>query len=100
MLVVKNLLANGGDRRDTGSIPRSGRSLKEGMANESSILAWRIPWTEEPERLQSTGSQRVIHDRSNLACICVRVEYVTWTNLYDVRITAKKLSNIFILQKS
>ena len=74
--------------------------LKEGMATQSSILAWRIPWTEEPEGLQSTGSQRVIHDRSNLACTCVRVEYVTWTNLYDVRITAKKLSNIFILQKS
>ena len=34
----------------------------------SSILAWRIPWTEEPGRLQSTGSQRVGHDWSDLAC--------------------------------
>ena len=33
-------------------------SLEEGMATHSSILAWRIPWTEEPGRLQSTGSQR------------------------------------------
>ena len=33
--------------------------LEEGMATHSSILAWRVPWTEEPGRLQSTGSQRV-----------------------------------------
>ena len=32
------------------------------MATQSSILAWRIPWTEEPEGLQSIGSQRVRHD--------------------------------------
>ena len=36
--------------------------LEEGMATHSSILAWRIPWTEEPGGLQSTGSQRVGHD--------------------------------------
>ena len=36
--------------------------LEEGMATHSSILAWRIPWTEEPGRLQSTGSHRVGHD--------------------------------------
>ena len=41
--------------------------LEEGMATHSSILAWRIPWTEEPGRLQPTGLQRVGHDRSNLA---------------------------------
>ena len=35
--------------------------------HHSSILAWRIPWTEEPGRLQSTGSHRVRHDRSDLA---------------------------------
>ena len=34
-------------------------SLEEGMATHSTILAWRLPWTEEPGRLQSTGSQRV-----------------------------------------
>jgi len=32
------------------------------MVTHSSILAWRIPWTEKPGRLQSTGSQRVGHD--------------------------------------
>ena len=36
-------------------------SLEKGMATHSSILAWRIPWTEEPGGLQSIGSQRVGH---------------------------------------
>ena len=36
--------------------------LEEGMATYSGILAWRIPWTEEPGGLQSMGSQRVRHD--------------------------------------
>ena len=37
-------------------------SLEKGMATHSSILAWRIPWTEKPDKLQSMGSQRVRHD--------------------------------------
>ena len=36
--------------------------LEKDMATHSSILAWKIPWTEDPGRLQSTGSQRVRHD--------------------------------------
>ena len=36
--------------------------LEEEIATHSSILAWKIPWTEEPGGLQSTGSQRVGHD--------------------------------------
>ena len=36
--------------------------LEKGMATHSSILAWRIPWTEEPGGLQSRGLQRVRHD--------------------------------------
>ena len=36
--------------------------LEEGMATHSSILAWRIAWTEEPGRLQSMGSHRIGHD--------------------------------------
>ena len=62
VLVVKNLPANAGHIRDSGSIPGSGRSLEGGMATHSSILAWRIPWIEEPGKLQSMGSQRVRHD--------------------------------------
>ena len=61
-LVVKNPPANAGDARDKGSIPGSGISLEEGMASPSSILAWRIPWAEEPDGLQSSGSQKVRHD--------------------------------------
>ena len=41
---------------EAGSIPGSGRSLKNEMAAHPSILAWRIPWTEEPSGLPSTGS--------------------------------------------
>ena len=56
-LVVKNPPANAGDVRDLGSIPGSEDPLEKEMATHSSILAWRIPWTEEPGGLQSTGSQ-------------------------------------------
>ena len=61
-LEVKNLPANERDIGDVGSIPGLGRSLEEGTATHSSILAWRIPWTEEPGGLPSTGLQRVRHD--------------------------------------
>ena len=42
-------------------------ALEKEMATHSSVLAWRIPWTEKPGRLQSMGSQRVGHDWSDLA---------------------------------
>ena len=42
--------------------------LEKGMETHSSILAWRIPWTEEPGGLQPIGSQRVRHDRRDLEC--------------------------------
>ena len=58
-LVVKNLPANAGDGKRVGAVPGSGRSPGGEHGNPLSILAWRIPWTEEPGRLQSTGSQRV-----------------------------------------
>ena len=40
--------------------------LEKGMATHSSILAWRMPWTEEPGGLQSIGSHRVRYDQSDL----------------------------------
>ena len=43
-------------------IPASGRFLEKGMATQSSILAWKIPWTEELDGVQSMGLQRVGHD--------------------------------------
>ena len=39
-------------------------ALEKGMATHSSILAWKFPWTEEPGKLQSMGSQRVGHDKT------------------------------------
>ena len=57
-LPVKNPPANTGHPRNAGSILGSGYPMEESMATQSSILAWRIPWTEEPGRLQSIGSQR------------------------------------------
>ena len=61
-LVVKNPPTNAGDIRDM--VPFLGWEdpLEEGMATHSSILAWRIPWTEDPNGLQSMGSQRAGHD--------------------------------------
>ena len=57
-LVVTNQPAKAGGIRDAGS----GGPLEEGVATHSSILAWRISWTEEPGGLQSMGSQGVRHN--------------------------------------
>ena len=61
-LVVKNPFSNAEDVRNVGFIPGTGDPLVKGTAAHSSILVWRIPWTEEPDRLQSIGLQRVRHD--------------------------------------
>ena len=60
--MVKNLPAYAGDVRDAGLIFGSGRYSGGGHATHSSILASRIPWTEEPGGLQSIELQRVGHD--------------------------------------
>ena len=63
--MVKNLPAKAGDVRDSVSIFGLGRPSGGGHNNpatDSSIFAWRIPWTEEPGGLQSIGSQKVRHD--------------------------------------
>ena len=61
--MVKNLPTNAGDTRDAGSVPGGEDSLEKEMATHSSILARKIPWTGEPDGLQSMESQRVRHDR-------------------------------------
>ena len=53
--MVKNLPAKARDVRDVGLIPGSGRSPGGGHTTHSSVLAWRIPWTEEPGRLTVHG---------------------------------------------
>ena len=53
--VVRTAPANAGD---VGSVPGSERSLEEDVATHSSILSWRIPWTDKPGGLQFIGSQK------------------------------------------
>ena len=61
--MVKNPPANAGDTRDMGLIPDPWEDpLEEEMPPHSSILAWKIPWAEEPGGQQSMGLQRVGHD--------------------------------------
>ena len=57
----KESTSNARATEDVGSIPWED-PLAEGMATHSSIPAWRIPWTQEPDGLQSIGPQRVGHD--------------------------------------
>ena len=61
-LLVKNPPANSGDKKDGSLITGRKDPLEKEMATYSSILAWKIPWTEEPGGLPSMGSQRVRHD--------------------------------------
>ena len=60
--VIKKPPANTGDARGTGSTPASEGPLEGEMATHSSVLAWRIPWTEESGGLQSLGSQGIGRD--------------------------------------
>ena len=56
-LVAQTVKASAYNAGDWGSIPGWGKSLEKEMVTHSSILAWKIPWTEEPDRLQSMGSK-------------------------------------------
>ena len=62
VLEVKDPPANARRVRDSGLIPGFGDPLEEKTATHSSILAWKIPWTEKPGGLQSMRSQRVGHN--------------------------------------
>ena len=69
--------------------------LEEGMTTLSSILAWRIPWTEEPGELQSVGLHRIRHNRSDWSTHMLEAATVQWRRwkgkdrskrLYDVKV--------------
>ena len=66
-------------------------ALEKEMATHSSVLAWRIPWPEKPGRLQSMGSHRVGHDRSDLAAGNSSEENITWTPLGKKLIVPKDI---------
>ena len=56
------------------------------MTTHSSGITWRVPWTEEPDRLQSIGSQRVRHDSSDLACMQAKWPCLQVTGyLYEIQ---------------
>ena len=81
MLVVINPPASAGDIGDLGSIPGLRRSPGGGHGNPLQYFAWRIPWTGEPDGLQSVRLQRIRHDESDLPNThtsvfwgCVRLE--------------------------
>ena len=76
--MCKESTCNPRDAGDVGSIAGSVRSLEEGMAAHSSVLAWRIPWTEEPGGLQSMWSQTVKHDWSDLAHMQFQHMVIIW----------------------
>ena len=61
VLVVNDLPANAEDIKEMTQVQSQGQEdpLEEGIATPSSILAWRMPWTEEPDRLRSMGFQTV-----------------------------------------
>ena len=74
--------------------------LEKEMATRSSILAWRIPWLEEPGGLQSMGLQRVGHNWSNLALMVLDLDVIekksqnmevrTWTEVMAPEIELKE----------
>ena len=85
--MVKNPLADAGD---AGFVPGSARPPEKEMATHSSILAWEIPWTEEPGGLQSMGLQRAGHDlatkltiRSLYTCVSFPNHSLYIFNMYN-----------------
>ena len=61
------LVKSARDAEDPGSVPEWEDPLEKEMETHSSILAWRIPWTQKPSGLQSTGLQRVGHNLATKA---------------------------------
>ena len=69
------------------------------MATHSSILAWRIPWTEEPSRLKSMGSQRVGYTQRDVACTPVKCsDYYFYLTDEDIEVQRSQDSLPKILQ--
>ena len=67
-------------------------ALEKEMSTHSSILAWKIPWTEEPGGLQSVRSQRVRHDWSDLACPECGIQHWFWGSLRGNNFTSSAVA--------
>ena len=87
MLVVKNPLASAGDTRDAGSIPGLGRTAEGGHGIPLQHSCLRIPWTEKPGGLQSTGLQRVGNDS---ACAQTKSKLVVSIKSLGLQLGRKK----------
>ena len=74
--VVKNLPANAGDARDEGLILSWEGPLEQEMATHSSILGWKISWTEEPGGLQSMGLQRCARPHQQNRCLVDKIAFL------------------------
>ena len=95
----KEPAVSAGDVRDADSIPGSGRSPGGGHSNPPQyILAWRIPWTEEPGGLQSIGLHRVGHDLKQLSTHMPQVGTWGYALLEKHRKLALKYSNVSFLK--
>ena len=69
--------------------------LEKGKTIYSSILAWRIPWTEEPGRLQSMDSQRVRHNWLTLVMLFLHIHVLFQKNLKNLRVNQLYSNKIF-----
>ena len=88
-LVVKQSLCIEGD---LGSIPGMGRYAQRDMTSLSSVLAWRISWTEEPSRLQSIGPQREGHIWIHWACTGTHTYIYCFTNSFSTYVVTEFLA--------
>ena len=79
---------------EPGSIPGSGRSPEKGMATLSSILAWEIPWTEEPGGLQSLGSERVGHNSAT------KTHFKQLDSILGASLMAQQVKNLPAIQET
>ena len=94
--MVKNPPANA---RDVGSIPGWEDPVEKEMAILSSILAWEIPWREEPSGLQSIGSQRVGHNLVIKHACIVKLDPII-SSILRVTIQSHVYFSIHFLMKS
>ena len=94
--MVKNSPANAGDTKDASSIPGSGRCPGGGNSNRSSILTWKIPWTEDPGSYSPWGHKE--SDTTERTCMWVRARACTHTHNFfyftDEKIISEKLRNM------
>ena len=94
---VKKSVCCAGGAGGVGSVSRWGGSPGVGMATHYGILAWGTPWTEEPGRLQSMASQRVVHDGSNLAHAHAHMHTCIYLVMQRIKCEFKVLINIEFL---